>query len=331
MSQPLFFQKLDDFIQQLPVIDSQASLQDYSIRSFESASAAVQSYITFYQANYFDLAAAYTIARSEIAGFRVVEHYWQAQKPNGKTLYLCHGYLDHTGLYPRLIRWGLARGYHIHSFDLPGHGLSAGEPAAIDSFDQYSEVLLQIINRQQVDEFILVGQSTGCAVIANAMLQPQTFAFNKPPEDTVLLAPLLRSRGWGLMRYLYHVLKYFKHSIKRAEHAAGHDHEFNEFVDNKDPLQASKIPLSWLGAMDQWYKRLRKDSHPLLTPQKDAKVLIVQGDADSVVDFKYNLPRLQHYLPSSTIHWINGAEHRLANESDAFWRKVEDCLNDYFA
>lgn len=329
MPQPLFSQRLNDFIHNIPFIESSTFLQNNGISDMASASPELQSYIEFYQADYFDLASMYTIGRSDIAGFQIIEHHWRANKPNGKTLYICHGYFDHTGLYPRLIRWGLAQGFDVHSFDMPGHGLSSGEPAAIDSFDQYSEVLIHIINRQMLKDFILIGQSTGCSVIVNALLQSQQFVWQNRPQSIALLAPLVRSRAWGVMRYPYQMLKPFINSIKRTHHPSGHDLDFNDFVENKDPLQASRLPLSWLGAMDQWYKMLCTNTHAKLNPQTSLKALIVQGDADSVVDFKYNLPRLQHYLPRSELNWIAGAEHRLVNESEHYWRLVESSLTDH--
>lgn len=330
MKSPLFFNALNDFIAQIPPIDSANSLHQCAITSLEAAPPLLRDYLNFYEIGFFEDAQSYSIGQSSIEGFRVVEHRWQAKQPSGKTLYFCHGYLDHTGLYSRMIQWGLQGGFNVHCIDFPGHGLSSGEAAAIDSFDQYSAVLVHIINRQGDKDYALIGQSTGCAMIVNALLKPRRFVLKLAPNHVVLLAPLVRSIGWGGLRYAYYLLKFFKHSVKRTHRDTGHDRAFNDFVKYKDPLQSNRIPISWLGAMEAWHKALHHDVHHSLTPLHTPKVLIVQGDKDTVVDSKYNLPRLQHYLASCEVSWIAGAEHRLANESDSYWMLVEDALNDYF-
>ena len=54
---------------------------------------------------------------------------------------VCHGYYDHVGLYGHLIDDLLERGIAVMSFDQPGHGLSTGDRANIDDFQQYVDVI----------------------------------------------------------------------------------------------------------------------------------------------------------------------------------------------
>ena len=61
---------------------------------------------------------------------------WKPPQSKGSVV-IVHGYLDHTGLYGHLIKQLLERQLTVVCFDLIGHGLSSGEPASIDSFDQY--------------------------------------------------------------------------------------------------------------------------------------------------------------------------------------------------
>ena len=49
------------------------------------------------------------------------------------TVFLVHGYFDHAGLYGHLIKHCLQQGLAVIIFDLPGHGLSSGEKARIES------------------------------------------------------------------------------------------------------------------------------------------------------------------------------------------------------
>lgn len=330
MPTPIFYSSLDEFVASIPRIDSAQCLARYAITSLSQSSSLLRHYLDFYQLDFFNIAQSYSIGQSTIEGFRVVEQRWQARQPSDRTLYFCHGYLDHTGLYTRLISWCLTHGFNVHCVDFPGHGLSSGEPAAIDSFDQYSEVLAQVIDRQNDTRVSLMGQSTGCAIIANYLLNPTFDKHSIRFEKIALMAPLVRSVGWGVLRYPFYLLRLTKYSIERHHRDTGHDRVFNAFVEHQDPLQSDRIPLSWLSAMEVWHRSLRMNYNPDLKTLKNPIVLIVQGDQDSVVDFQYNIPRLQQYFIHTQVRWIKGAEHRLLNESEHYWCLVEAELNDYF-
>jgi len=323
LDQPTFFRQLDDFIRLIPqrvetptatTIASQDTLLDNYL----------DSYLHHYSISLNSLtdSAHHEIWQSEIGSHRIVEQRWLAKKPNGQHLILCHGYFDHTALYGKVIRWALAKGYCLHSFDLPGHGLSGGKRASINSFDEYSHVLSTIINREHYARYICIGQSTGCAVILNAILNDTVLSTLKRPERIILLAPLVRSIHWQVLRWPYFLLHSFFSSIKRAFAESSHDKKFNEFLYDKDPLQATKLPLNWLGAMDEWIDKIKKAK-----PDAALNCTIIQGTGDNTVDYKYNLPVIKHYLPKTNILYIDHAFHHLANESDEYWQQVKTQLN----
>jgi alpha-beta hydrolase superfamily lysophospholipase len=45
--------------------------------------------------------------------------------------------------------------------------------------------------------------------------------------------------------------------------------------------------------------------------------LIIQGDADTTVDWHYNVGVLETLFPGSQVEYLRGAGHQLANESQA--------------
>src|SRR5699024_4848989 len=55
----------------------------------------------------------------------IVAHLYRpaTDRPRGSLL-ICHGYLDHSGLYGHVIAHALARQQVVVTWDLPGHGLS---------------------------------------------------------------------------------------------------------------------------------------------------------------------------------------------------------------
>ena len=57
------------------------------------------------------------------------------------SVWLVHGYLEHSGIYQPIIKEILEQGFSVLAFDLPGHGLSNGTVAGIEDFDDYQKVL----------------------------------------------------------------------------------------------------------------------------------------------------------------------------------------------
>lgn len=272
MPHPLFFQQRADFLSAIP---SSALLKEEN--EHEKCTPHFQTLLNDYLHHYqldtiaIQIPCDHNIWRSSITcnnqiTYHIVQQCWQhqssptsAEKIKGSII-IVHGYFDHTGLYHRLITWALAQGYQVLCFDLPGHGLSSGAPAAIDDFSTYSEVFNHVLDEAITQHIItspryVIGQSTGCAVIGHALLSqttPHHF------EQVILLAPLVRIPYWAVLRYVYRLLRPLIASIKRGFIDSSHDEQVNHFIHYLDPLQAKRIPLNWLGAMDAWYNKVHK-------------------------------------------------------------------------
>lgn len=232
-------------------------------------------------------------------------HFWRRPGASSNLL-LLHGYYDHTGLFGKLIEHGLSRNCNVLIFDLPGHGLSTGEPAVIDDFSDYSRAIADVLAAVSMPQLPLwvMGQSTGCAALVDfARHRPWPFS------AAVLLAPLVRPLGWLQVRTAHLLLRHFVDSIPRTFNKNSSDREFLEFVRN-DPLQSHRVPLRWVGALRRWLRSL---------PAQDlgvGPVLVLQGDADTTVAWRYNLKFVSRLFPGSAVEYLPGAGHQLANESN---------------
>lgn len=295
-------------------------------------SALAQAYLNAYDINFAKTWGPLTHAFGcvEAAGFRIATHYWLPEKPQG-TLVLLHGYYDHVGVFEHPIRFALEHNLAVLAFDLPGHGLSSGEPAVIDSFNQYGDVLAEILQQSAAlmpQPLHALGQSTGCAVLLNYMWRYATTR-NASESFTkiALCSPLVLPRGWRgihLGRYVYAVLKHFIRRISRTFSNSSHDPVFNEFLQHQDLLQAKCLPLRWVGAMKQWHELLLNFA-PLHNP-----LLIVQGTDDMTVDWQYNIPLLEQKLPNAKLVYVAAAGHQLVNESDIYRQQVFTAIKKYF-
>ena len=126
--------------------------------------------------------------------YAIAAHIFTPLKPDG-TVFLLHGYFDHTGILKHLIQHCLNRGLAVACFDLPGHGLSSGDRGAIEDFSQYVSILerfYKICSIRLPAPYYLLGHSLG-GVVALRMLATYEDA---PPGRLVCLgSPLTGSRA----------------------------------------------------------------------------------------------------------------------------------------
>jgi len=240
-------------------------------------------------------------------------------------LLVVHGYYDHTGLFGKLLEWGLQRRCNVLVFDLPGHGLSEGEPAVIDDFADYGDAVAAVLGRVMLPDLPLwtMAQSTGAAALVEFARNCFAHNYEWPFAAQVLLAPLVRPAGWRGVQFALRLLSPFTESVPRKFSRNSADEEFLAFIAS-DPLQCHRVPLRWVAALERWLAGL---------PREDLGVgpaLIVQGDEDLTVDWRYNVPFMGDLFPGSPVEYIAGAGHQLANESAelraAYLGQVEDYL-----
>lgn len=258
----------------------------------------------------------------ELDGLRIVTQLWLPAEPQA-TLVLLHGYYDHMGLYRHVIDWALSLNLAVLACDLPGHGLSAGPRASIDDFATYQHTLLGLLDQAASldlpQPWHLCGQSTGGGILLDYLLngtpRPQHGA-------TLLLAPLVRPRAWGLSKLSYHLLSPFKSAIPRRFSDNSSDSDFLHFVQHHDPLQPRSLPTAWVGALAKWIPRIESAPRSALRP------LIVQGENDMTVDWQHNLNVLQDKFDQPEILRLPSARHHLVNESEALRRQYFAFLSD---
>lgn len=253
----------------------------------------------------------------EAAGFRIASHLYEPQRPRG-TCVLLHGYFDHAGLFGKLIAHCLAKRYAVLVWDLPGHGLSSGPQASIDSFESYVDVLSDVLDHHAPrlpGPLLGIGQSTGGAVLMAWAFRRRRLAAACPFAQLVLLAPLVRPAEWTKVRVMHTLLRPFRDGIERTFMENSGDPAFLGFV-QRDPLQSRRLPVRWVSAMRRWVTCFLAEAPTDYAPK------VIQGDADATVDWRWNLDQIRLKFPAARIAILPGARHHLANEAAALREQV---------
>jgi len=263
----------------------------------------IKRYFAFYDLDSTNVAHYFGTVVSE--NHTLVAHVFIPENPKG-TLFLLHGYFDHTGTYSKLIKQALSNHYAIASWDLPGHGLSSGERTDVGPFELCANQFVDIMQRAENKlprPFYLIAHSTGCSIAMEYMYNAPVQRF----EKIIFLAPLVHHKYWSWSKVGYFIAKPFTKTIRRRDKKNSSDPTYLAFV-KKDPLHSGSLSLKFLDDLFRWEKQIQN------APVWPGSVFILQGDADTVVDWKYNLKFLQKKIQHPEIHFIHSAHHQLCNE-----------------
>lgn len=251
--------------------------------------------------------------------YRIAVQLFQVPQPRGTVLVL-HGYYDHVGIFDHVIEHLLSRGFDVIAFDLPGHGLSGGEPASIGDFSEYQQVFATVLEGAVRSRLIvplsIVAQSTGGAIVMEWLLRTHSTSEESPFAHVVLLAPLVRPVNWGMNRRVHTLISLFRKRIARKFAVNSHDPEFLRFLREDDPLQSHDLSVCWVGALKRWIPLIEA-----ATPC-DYPLVVIQGDEDGTVDWRHNLSLIGKKFPRMQAHMVATGRHQMANESPELRREI---------
>jgi alpha-beta hydrolase superfamily lysophospholipase len=247
-------------------------------------------------------------------------HIFKAKESRG-TVILLHGYGDHTGVWKHVINAMVEERYTVAVYDHPGHGLSSGARASIDDFSEYVAGLknfLRIVRGHLPGPYHLVAHSMGGAVTLDYLLTAE----QPGVEKVVLIAPLVHSSYWHLSRFGHYLGKHVTDSVPRASQNASSDEEYLMFTE-EDPLLARRVAMKWFSALVEWNQRILS-YEPSTLP-----IRVIQGTADTAVDWEYNVTFIKEKFLNAEIIFIENGGHQLMNEPLPMRAKVINLVVDY--
>lgn len=309
---------LNELLKKIPSINFSENNTVFSGNDF------FQKYLNFYKINFNkkNERINHNFGFFKFLNLKIVTHIWRPEKTSA-TVFLLHGYTDNVGLMGHAIKNFLDQNYAVVAFDLPGHGLSEGKRADIDSFDEYVDVLeecLSLASDALPEPWLAAGQSTGGAIWLNYLgRHPQ----QKIVATTVLFAPLIRIAGWSKLRFIFPVYKIFKNKRLREFRNNSSDKKFLKFVKEKDILQPKWLPFTWITAMQKWIKTF------LNYPVNQHSICVISGGSEGTVDANFNLKKIKEKFPNAKINIYDGVGHQVVNESISYRRKMFSTVNEH--
>lgn len=119
------------------------------------------------------------------------------EKGHDKWCIATHGIGEHLGRNS-FVPEQLSSTYNILQYDLRGHGLSMGDPAFVDEFNDFildlDEIIGHLKSRYRMKNYVLFGHSMGALITANYMQNNARDSFY--PESVFLSAPPIELPGF---------------------------------------------------------------------------------------------------------------------------------------
>ena len=252
----------------------------------------------------------------EAWGYDIALQVFIPPQPRG-TLLVCHGYFDHVGLFTHPIRHALDRGYAVVAYDLPGHGLSSGNPCDIEDFAHYQEVLKDVhafLKQDLPGPWLAVGQSTGGGILLDHVMSSLAAGQRPLFREVQLWAPLVRVAQWHKIRLAVSLLSPFVNEVPRHFRRSSSDEGFIDMLWHQDPFQHRHIPVRWLKSMIRW------EQHLEALPGCRFPLTVVQGERDETVDWRFNVEFIRRKAYVEKLVLLPEASHHLANERPD-WRE----------
>ncbi len=262
------------------------------------------------------------VGTAQAGGRRIAFHSWIPEHATG-TVFLVHGYYDHSGVWAPHIRRLLARNLAVVAMDLPGHGLSDGGRMDVDSFGVYVQALRAVEDSMRSvapRPWSLAGHSLGGAVALERARRP-----GFPYAKTLLLAPMVRYSGWTWTGAAIPVVALFKTDLARNRKlASSSDSSFLARL-SADPMEGWTTSLHWLEEVRKWHASL--DGAVFASTDW----MVLQGGLDKTVDWKFGIPWLKARLPASRTLMAPLARHHLHNEGGRTGWAVRQAFDDFLS
>jgi lysophospholipase len=223
---------------------------------------------------------------------------FEPRKKSKGTVFVLHGYLANSLTFASLDAEFLRQGWTVTSIDLPGHGLSQGPRADIDTWSRYGDAVQSWLDWAQSQPiflprpWIMIAHSLGGA----SVIDDYSRRLKILPDCTVLVAPLVHTTWYEPEKISYFLTGW---AIRQLP----------PFVPAESYLGIQSFPTHWFKELTEWNKSLT-----LLKPWGRPQGVILQGTEDSIVDGIFNTRFLSRVFPGLKVEFLPGLDHVMLTE-----------------
>ncbi len=239
------------------------------------------------------------------------------------TIFFAPGYLAQSGIFSDFIQYLCQQGFAVIAFDLPGHGISSGDRADIDSFENYGNAAAALVDfvQQKKDVFLeqgltaaqalpqpwyAVGHSTGGATFMIFAEQKRRQQAELPFRAYALLSPLVRPVFWTPAIVFAHI----SYPIRR---------HFRPLKQSPELLGVETFPSNWAFSLSRWRSEI--DDYA----QFDFPVFLSQGGRDTTLNYKAGTRFVREHFPQTESHFYPELGHIIHQTSPlhrAVWQDM---------
>jgi acylglycerol lipase len=259
-------------------------------------------------------------------GVKLHLEYHSVERPRA-TIVFTHGYAEHIGRYTWMFDQLNQRDLNIVAYDQRGHGRSGGERAYVESFDQYTADMHQVLNTIPSDKPIfLMAHSMGGLVSAKYLIDYDhkkirgyisSAGAYKVDKN---LSPILQKIS-GVIAAIAPKLKTIKLDASLVSSIPA---EVQLYM--TDPYNYHDGTKARFGAqMLATIRYVRAQASKLTLP-----ILFMHGDADKLIDPEGSQYMYDHCSSQTkTIHFFKNAYHEIMREpeKDRFIRLTTDFIH----
>lgn len=255
------------------------------------------------------------------------------EKGHDKWLIATHGIGEHLGRNG-FIPEHLCSTYNILQYDLRGHGLSMGDPAFVEDFNDFildlDEVIGHLKSRYRMEKYTLFGHSMGALITASYMQKNARDSFY--PESVFLSAPPIELPG-----FLGSIVSKVPQSIISALSVNPISVKIPGLVDleqlshNLDTARLySEDSKNHMSLHSKLLLEMVKCSKETFSKKIDMKCpgFVVVGTGDNVVSAKAIEEYFSKIETGFKLKVISGGYHELHNEIDKYKKPYLEFLKE---
>lgn len=238
-------------------------------------------------------------------GETMLVRHWPPPADRVADIVIVHGLAEHSGRYEHVGAAFTAAGFSVTSFDLPGHGATAGRRAYVDRFAHFLDAIDLI--RPAGGPLVLYGHSMGGLIALQYALD------RIPPAVLILSAPAVDGNAPGWQRKAAPLLgKILPHAALPNPWDVSAISRDPAVVDayQSDPLVTTKTTARLGAEIFEAMDEVQDSYHDLTVP-----TLVVHGGADTIVPARFSAALGE--LPNVTRKLYPKLRHECHNEPEA--------------